>query len=205
MENKSPCPSINVKVALTCRILGFGYAPFNLPSYCFCFFNHKVKAVHLSISILLNHTFFVPSLVQIVLMHVVGLPYLLELYSGVWNGDKVWASRPNIVTRETDSRVRVYEVLLTCVLQFTSQFLLFPLTVTAGPLVTMPKQIQEIKDFLLTARRKDARSVKIKRSRDVVKFKVRCSKYLYTLCVFDPEKADKLKQSLPPGLSVQDL
>ncbi|EYU36720.1 hypothetical protein MIMGU_mgv1a017591mg [Erythranthe guttata] len=29
---------------------------------------------------------------------------------------------------------------------------------------------------------------------------VRCSKYLYTLCVFDPEKADKLKQSLPPGL-----
>lgn len=62
-----------------------------------------------------------------------------------------------------------------------------------------PKQIHEIKDFLLTARRKDARSVKIKRRKDVVKFKVRCSKYLYTLCVFDPEKADKLKQSLPPG------
>jgi large subunit ribosomal protein L38e len=68
-----------------------------------------------------------------------------------------------------------------------------------------PKQIHEIKDFLLTARRKDARSVKIKKSKDVVKFKVRCSKYLYTLCVFDTEKADKLKQSLPPGLSVQDL
>lgn len=62
-----------------------------------------------------------------------------------------------------------------------------------------PKQIHEIKDFLLTARRKDARSVKIKRSKDVVKFKVRCSKYLYTLCVFDAEKANKLKQSLPPG------
>ncbi|KAL6655245.1 hypothetical protein ACP70R_006071 [Stipagrostis hirtigluma subsp. patula] len=62
----------------------------------------------------------------------------------------------------------------------------------------MPKQIHEIKDFLLTARRKDARSVKIKRSKDVVKFKVRCSKYLYTLCVFDAEKANKLKQSLPP-------
>ncbi|XP_028555500.1 60S ribosomal protein L38-like [Dendrobium catenatum] len=68
-----------------------------------------------------------------------------------------------------------------------------------------PKQIHEIKDFLLTARRKDARSVKIKRSKGVVKFKVRCSKYLYTHCVFDSEKADKLKQSLPPGLSVQDL
>ncbi|XP_071723896.1 large ribosomal subunit protein eL38z/eL38y-like [Rutidosis leptorrhynchoides] len=71
--------------------------------------------------------------------------------------------------------------------------------------ITVPKQIHEIKDFLLTARRADARSVKIKRSKDVVKFKVRCSKYLYTLCVFDTEKADKLKQSLPPGLSVQDL
>ncbi|KAL7169200.1 hypothetical protein ACSBR2_034274 [Camellia fascicularis] len=69
---------------------------------------------------------------------------------------------------------------------------------------TYPKQIHEIKDFLLTARRKDARSVKIKRSKDV-KFKVHCSRYLYTLCVFDSEKADKLKQSLPPGLSVQDL
>lgn len=65
--------------------------------------------------------------------------------------------------------------------------------------VRMPKQIHEIKDFLLTARRKDARSVKIKKNKDSVKFKVRCSKYLYTLCVSDFEKADKLKQSLPPG------
>ncbi|RXI04502.1 hypothetical protein DVH24_038776 [Malus domestica] len=63
----------------------------------------------------------------------------------------------------------------------------------------MPKQIHEIKDFLLTAKRNDARNVKIKRTKDAVKFKVRCSKYLYTLCVFDFEKADKLKQSLPPG------
>ncbi|KAL6504139.1 60S ribosomal protein L38-1 [Orobanche gracilis] len=69
----------------------------------------------------------------------------------------------------------------------------------------MPKQIHEIKDFLLTARRKDAQSVKIKKSKDVVKFKVRCTKYLYTLCVFDTEKAEKLRASLPPGLSVQDL
>ncbi|KAG5574728.1 hypothetical protein H5410_054862 [Solanum commersonii] len=61
-----------------------------------------------------------------------------------------------------------------------------------------PKQIHEIKDFLLTARRKDARSVKIKKNKDMVKFKVRYSKYLYTLCVSNFEKADKLKQSLPP-------
>ncbi|XP_051215485.1 large ribosomal subunit protein eL38z/eL38y [Lolium perenne] len=73
------------------------------------------------------------------------------------------------------------------------------------PSSTMPKQIHEIKDFLLTARRKDARSVRIKRTKDAVKFKVRCSRYLYTLCVFDADKANKLKQSLPPGLSVQEV
>ena len=48
-------------------------------------------------------------------------------------------------------------------------------------------------------------AVKIKKSKEVVKFKVRCSKYLYTLCVKDLEKADKLKQSLPPGLTVKDI
>ena len=67
-------------------------------------------------------------------------------------------------------------------------------------MLLQPKQINEIKDFLLTARRKDARSVKIKRTGDVTKFKVRCSRYLYTLCVTDSDKADKLKQSLPPGI-----
>ena len=43
-------------------------------------------------------------------------------------------------------------------------------------------------------------AVKIMKTRDhKVKFKVRCKKYLYTLVVTDKEKADKLKQSLPPG------
>jgi len=71
----------------------------------------------------------------------------------------------------------------------------------------MPKQIREIKQFLLTARRKDARSVLIKRSKKggVTKFKVRCSRYLYTLCVSDAEKVDKLKQSLPPTLQVKEI
>ncbi|KAI5086129.1 60S ribosomal protein L38, partial [Silurus meridionalis] len=62
-----------------------------------------------------------------------------------------------------------------------------------------PRKIEEIKDFLLTARRKDAKSVKIKKNKDNVKFKVRCSRYLYTLVITDKEKAEKLKQSLPPG------
>lgn len=44
-------------------------------------------------------------------------------------------------------------------------------------------------------------AVKIKKNKlhNKVKFKVRCSKYLHTLVVTDKEKADKLRQSLPPG------
>uniref|UniRef100_A0A2I3TH80 Large ribosomal subunit protein eL38 n=2 Tax=Pan TaxID=9596 RepID=A0A2I3TH80_PANTR len=62
----------------------------------------------------------------------------------------------------------------------------------------MPQKIEEIKVFLLTARQKDAKSVKIKKNKDNdnVKFKVRCSRYLYTLAIIDKEKAEKLKQSL---------
>ena len=54
----------------------------------------------------------------------------------------------------------------------------------------MPKEIKDIKDFLLIARRKDAKSVIIKRNSERgtkqgnVKFKVRCSRYLYT-CMFN--------------------
>ncbi|KAJ3288687.1 60S ribosomal protein L38 [Rhizoclosmatium sp. JEL0117] len=71
--------------------------------------------------------------------------------------------------------------------------------------VAAPKQITEIKDFLLTARRKDAKSIKIKKNGNAYKFKVRCSKYLYTLKVADADKAKKLRQSLPPGLQITDL
>ncbi|KAI8993421.1 60S ribosomal protein L38 [Pilobolus umbonatus] len=63
----------------------------------------------------------------------------------------------------------------------------------------MPKQINDIKQFLEIARRKDASSARIKKNADNVKFKVRCSRYLYTLVVKDKAKATKLKQSLPPG------
>lgn len=68
-----------------------------------------------------------------------------------------------------------------------------------------PREIKEIKDFLLTARRKDAKSVRIKKNstKGITKFKVRCSKYLYTLSVQDSDKADKLKQSLPPGMPLK--
>ncbi|XP_017780797.1 PREDICTED: 60S ribosomal protein L38 [Nicrophorus vespilloides] len=70
----------------------------------------------------------------------------------------------------------------------------------------MPREIKEIKEFLLRARRKDAKSVKIKNNpkKNNTKFKVRCSRFLYTLVINDKEKAEKLKQSLPPGLQVKE-
>ncbi len=58
----------------------------------------------------------------------------------------------------------------------------------------MPKEIKDIKDFLLIARRKDAKSVTIKRNPERntrqgnTKFKVRCSRYLYTCIVLNPTK-----------------
>ncbi|KAG8936692.1 60S ribosomal protein L38 [Tulasnella sp. 419] len=76
----------------------------------------------------------------------------------------------------------------------------------------MPKEIRDIKQFIAIATRKDAKSARIKksagrlpRSKPVTKFKIRCSRYLYTLVLDDPEKAEKLKQSLPPGLKVQEV
>ena len=63
-------------------------------------------------------------------------------------------------------------------------------------------KIEEIKDFMLIARWKDAKSVKIKKNKDNVKFKVQCSRFLYTLVITDKEKAEK--QSLPPGLAVKE-
>ena len=76
---------------------------------------------------------------------------------------------------------------------------------TPSRLRQQPKQMLEIKEFLITARRKDAKSVKIKKVGTKTKFKVRCSKYLYTLVVDDVNKANKLKQSLPPALAQENI
>ncbi|KAM7073142.1 large ribosomal subunit protein eL38-like, partial [Molossus nigricans] len=65
--------------------------------------------------------------------------------------------------------------------------------------------IEEFKDFLLMNMRKEAKSVQIKKNKDNVKFKVQCSRFLYTLVIIDKAKAEKLKQSLSSGLSVQEL
>ncbi|KAF8376220.1 hypothetical protein PRIPAC_82649 [Pristionchus pacificus] len=52
------------------------------------------------------------------------------------------------------------------------------LVVTSVAKGKMPRQIQDIKDFLLKARRKDAKSVTVKKNKENVKFKVRTSRFL---------------------------
>ncbi|KAL7753393.1 60S ribosomal protein L38 [Sorochytrium milnesiophthora] len=69
----------------------------------------------------------------------------------------------------------------------------------------MPKQVKDIKHFLEIARRKDARSAKIKKNGTETKFKVRCTKYLYTLIVTDQSKAKKLRETLSPTLKIEDV
>lgn len=95
---------------------------------------------------------------------------------------------------------------------------------------TMPSEVSDIKQFIEICRRKDAscecppfspiwfqncwrdpelvanagyriaaRIKKIKKTHKI-KFKVRCKKYVYTLVLKDSDRAEKLKQSLPPGM-----
>ena len=62
----------------------------------------------------------------------------------------------------------------------------------------MPREIKDLKEFLSICSRKDARCVKVKKNPDATKFKVRCSKYLYTLVVQDKKKAEKIQKSIHP-------
>ncbi|KAH7103649.1 ribosomal protein L38e [Auriculariales sp. MPI-PUGE-AT-0066] len=76
----------------------------------------------------------------------------------------------------------------------------------------MPKEIKDIKKFIDIATRKDAKDARIKKvassvvgQKDKTKFKVRCARNLYTLVLDDPERAEKLRASLPPGLTVLEV
>lgn len=60
-----------------------------------------------------------------------------------------------------------------------------------------------MKDFLYAARRKDVRQISVVKGNGVVKFKLRCSRYLYTLKLADNAKAEKLKDSFPPSASAR--
>ena len=65
---------------------------------------------------------------------------------------------------------------------------------------TARRKPSEKYDSILTTLLTAARIKKNTRTKQI-KFKVRCSRYLYTLVLKDTDKADKLKASLPPGLS----
>ncbi|KAF2142250.1 uncharacterized protein K452DRAFT_287470 [Aplosporella prunicola CBS 121167] len=71
----------------------------------------------------------------------------------------------------------------------------------------MPQEVSDIKQFIEICRRKDASSARIKKTKNTnnIKFKVRCHRFLYTLVLKDSDKAEKLKQSLPPGLTISDI
>ena len=62
----------------------------------------------------------------------------------------------------------------------------------------MPREIKDLKEFLAICSRRDARCVKVKKNPDATKFKVRCSKYCYTLVVPDKKKAEKIQKSIHP-------
>lgn len=46
-----------------------------------------------------------------------------------------------------------------------------------------------------------AARIKKNKNTQQIKFKVRCQRFLYTLVLKDSDKAEKLKQSLPPSRS----
>lgn len=64
----------------------------------------------------------------------------------------------------------------------------------------MPCQITDLKKFLSICARKDARCVKIKHNKTESKFKVRCSRYLYTFVITDKTKAARVEQSIHPSV-----
>lgn len=78
----------------------------------------------------------------------------------------------------------------------------------------MAKEIKDIKEFVELARRADIKSAVVKVNKKInangkpfkqTKFKVRGSRYQYTLVVNDVSKAKKLQQSLPPSLEIKTL
>lgn len=67
----------------------------------------------------------------------------------------------------------------------------------------MPREIKNLKEFLQVCARKDARVLKVKKGTAKValtKFKVRCSKFLYTFAVADKKKADRILKSIHSNL-----
>ncbi|KAL3315410.1 60S ribosomal protein L38 [Cichlidogyrus casuarinus] len=69
----------------------------------------------------------------------------------------------------------------------------------------MPVLVQNVRDFLTHANRPDARKVTIKRNKNNVKFKIRCSRYLYVYVLNDLENVDRIKAILPINLAKDEI
>lgn len=69
--------------------------------------------------------------------------------------------------------------------------------------IDMPKSVTQPKKFLELVNRPDAKWVKIKKvSEEVTKFKLRTSKYLYTLTIKQPKFTTLVTESIPQQLEV---
>eukprot|EP01002_Notosolenus_urceolatus_P014386 NODE_5823_length_673_cov_328.362179_g4926_i0.p3 GENE.NODE_5823_length_673_cov_328.362179_g4926_i0~~NODE_5823_length_673_cov_328.362179_g4926_i0.p3 ORF type:complete len:82 (-),score=52.84 NODE_5823_length_673_cov_328.362179_g4926_i0:321-566(-) len=68
----------------------------------------------------------------------------------------------------------------------------------------MPREIKKIDAFLKLCQHK-GKVVKVKKNLNNTKFKVRTSRFLYTLVVKDPKKADKISASLPPTVEKVEI
>src|SRR3989338_8699712 len=78
----------------------------------------------------------------------------------------------------------------------------------------MPREVKNLKEFLKICSRKDARYLKIKKSSKAApaagakaakasqptKFKVRCSRFLYTFTVADKKRAERIQKSIHSNL-----
>ena len=73
-----------------------------------------------------------------------------------------------------------------------------------GPsFLEMPKSVTQPKKFLELVNRPDAKWVKIKKvSDEVTKFKLRTTKYLYTLTIKQPKFTQLVTESIPQSLEV---
>ena len=70
-----------------------------------------------------------------------------------------------------------------------------------------PKNIEDLKLFLQYLRGDDSKKIKsiaksivIKTKNNSTKFKLRCSRYLYTLKIDDQAKAEKIRSSIKPEI-----
>lgn len=66
----------------------------------------------------------------------------------------------------------------------------------------MPKLVKTSKEFLTLCHRSDAKWVKVKEFGDKTKFKLRTTKYLYTVVVENDKMKGLLQNSIPQNLEV---